>query len=494
MARRRQPKTALSSGPAPNDGTPLGHLSVAELVKEIARRQTAKGVVDLDAMESFVEDLQQQMGQDALAATIAALPPEEPTPKPCSKCGRLCPVKARNRVRRILTVAGEVRLTRNYHHCGSCGLGFYPRDAELKLPESGQVSSAMERRILDFGVNDTYEAAAERWSIHSRIAISSNLVRLVVDRVGERQDSARTELLLQRSYRPTPEEIPKSLVIAVDGGMLLTRDGGWKEAKVAVVARGEDFLQSGSRTNVSQARYVAEFGQTEFREGLAAALEAERADEVRNAAWVGDGAPENWKTARELCPFAVQILDQPHAIGNGVTCGKQLLGEGDPGLPDWQARLTQLIDADSPDAAIRELMDCLEYATDDQLAAIDDLVRYYRNNAKRMRYTTFRKMGLPIGSGIVESAHRHVLQVRMKRAGQRWALTRARRMARLRAAYRTAGPRRFHAAISEALTPPPTRARHQPLPTGARRAKRSYSPHPGSSLNRAAARSKPRTK
>lgn len=54
-----------------------------------------------------------------------------------------------------------------------------------------------------------------------------------------------------------------------------------------------------------------------------------------------------------------------------------------------------------------------------------------------MRYTTAHEMGLPVGSGIVESAHRHVLQVRMKRAGQRGDLKRVRRMARLRAAYRT---------------------------------------------------------
>ena len=82
------------------------------------------------------------------------------------KCKQLVPVKAKNRARHILTTAGELRLTRNYHHCSHCGLGFYPRDAELKLPENGEVSDAMERRILDFGVNDTFEAVAERWGIH----------------------------------------------------------------------------------------------------------------------------------------------------------------------------------------------------------------------------------------------------------------------------------------------------------------------------------------
>jgi hypothetical protein len=64
-----------------------------------------------------------------------------------------------------------------------------------------------------------------------------------------------------------------------------------------------------------------------------------------------------------------------------------------------------------------------------------------------MNYRLLREEGLPIGSGAVESAHRHVPQTRMKRAGQRRALRNARRMVRLRAAYRTAGALGFYDAI-----------------------------------------------
>ena len=84
------------------------------------------------------------------------------------------------------------------------------------------------------------------------------------------------------------------------------------------------------------------------------------------------------------------------------------------------------------------------------LEAVDDLVRYDRANANRMKYRLYGEAALPIGSGAVESAHRHVLQTRMKRAGQRWAMRNARRMARLRAGYRTAGATRFYDAIRKA--------------------------------------------
>src|SRR5882762_7346633 len=134
MSRRRMPKKRLSTS-APKDGTPLGDLSDAELVEELARRRVARrGEMDLDAIESFIEGAQSQIGEDALAATVAALTPEGSEAKPCPNCGRPVPVKTHNRMRHVLTTAGELRLARNYHYCRRCQHGFYPRDRELEPP------------------------------------------------------------------------------------------------------------------------------------------------------------------------------------------------------------------------------------------------------------------------------------------------------------------------------------------------------------------------
>lgn len=483
MARRKA-RTLAASTQAPRDGSTLGHMSDAELLKELARRRALRGTfTSLDDIESFIEVDQRDAAQQELAAVVDGLSPEDVTSKACPKCGALVPVKARNRVRHLMTTAGELCLSRNYHHCKTCQLGFYPRDLELKLPEEGEVSDAMEKRILDFAVNTSFGESAERWAIHYPFPISANLFRRVVDRVGQRREKAHSLLALQQAALPSPEYPPQSLVIAGDGSMLLTKQG-WKEAKVAVVARGESIIPD---KVVLEPRYVAVLGgQDEFRAALKAALDAESADDVMNIVWLGDGAAENWTLASQLCPFATQILDFIHAVQNGMVCGKRLLGENDPGLADWQARIRQLVDDDSPDVAIRELLDCLPFTTsDDELAALDALVRYYRNNEKRMRYTEFRLAGLPVGSGIVESAHKHVLQARMKQAGQRWSMLRGRRMVQLRALYRTAGPRRFHWAIREALKAPPPH-HHIKLPNAPRRVKRDYVLSPGSSLNRAA--------
>lgn len=373
MPRRKTRKLGASTQ-APQDGSTLGHMSDAELLKELARRRAARGrFTTLDDIESFIEVDQRDASQEELVAVVDGLPPEDQTAKPCPRCGALVAVKARNRVRHLMTTAGELRLSRNYHYCKTCQLGFYPRDIELKLPEQGEVSDAMEKRILDFAVNTSFGESAERWDIHYPFPISANLFRRVVDRVGRRREKAHSLLTLQQAALPSPQHPPKSLVIAGDGSMLLTHEG-WKETKVAVVARGESIIPD---KTVLEPRYVAVLGgQDEFRAALKAALDAETADDVMNIVWLGDGAAENWTLASGLCPFAIQILDFIHAVQNGMVCGKKLLGENDPGLAAWQTRIRQLVDDNSPDAAIRELLDCLPFTTtDEELVALDSLVR-----------------------------------------------------------------------------------------------------------------------
>ena len=49
-----------------------------------------------------------------------------------------------------------------------------------------------------------------------------------------------------------------------------------------------------------------------------------------------------------------------------------------------------------------------------------------------MDYNTYRARGLLIGSGAIESAHRTVMQRRLKRAGQRWSINGAQRVLTLR--------------------------------------------------------------
>jgi len=51
----------------------------------------------------------------------------------------------------------------------------------------------------------------------------------------------------------------------------------------------------------------------------------------------------------------------------------------------------------------------------------DEHLGYLRKRVDQMAYPTFRAAGWPIGSGIVESANKLVVEARLKGAGMHWA-------------------------------------------------------------------------
>jgi hypothetical protein len=58
--------------------------------------------------------------------------------------------------------------------------------------------------------------------------------------------------------------------------------------------------------------------------------------------------------------------------------------------------------------------------------------RYLSNRTDCLDYPAALKLGLPIGSGIIESGHRHVLHARLKKAGAAWLHEHADNLAHLR--------------------------------------------------------------
>jgi hypothetical protein len=436
-------------------------LSVEELLALAAQREAESNPLrNMTEMELAGEAIGERFKEEVLRSRILRMPVEDNTPKSCPLCGRLVPVKAQRKKRSLRALSGAIRFERNYHYCKHCRSGFYPRDIELGLPAKGRITSEFERRIADFGLNDPFEQSAERFTLHYGVPISSNLVRRVVDRLGERREGT-DETALQRAVLPPERTRAKLVVVESDGSMLPMR-GEWREAKLGMVTRGDKrhVGRRGVRGVIAQTRYAAVLGdQEEFARALEAALKTEGAQRAEVCLWLGDGAPGNWRLAEKLRPGAVQILDVHHAVEHLMDAGRALLGEHDGLLVQWQRTCKRLLLEHSPQTVINELMDCLEEAP---LAAVEHVnaqVRYVQTNAKRMDYRAYLQSGWPIATGAVESAHKHTLQIRMKRAGQRWSTPRARRMVCLRAAYRTAGASRFHAAINLAYA---TRAARSP--------------------------------
>jgi hypothetical protein len=435
----------------------MGNSKLPEDLLEQLLAVTGGKLDDIASMELAFEELKARVGQQGVDKRLRELPAEDGNSKPCPQCGKLIPVSKKNVPRTFEALSGTHTIERHHHYCRHCKHGFYPRDAELGLPGKGDVTAHLEQRLSDFAVTTTFDECAERWEVHyPHRPFSANMFRQVAERLGVRLELSNGEIL-QRELAPSGSALSRPrqrLYVQNDGSMLPMVGGVWKEAKVGVLVREENYLshRHHGRGVVHQARYVAVWGsQDEFREHMRQALNVERWGRFRETVWLGDGARGNWVLAETLCPTATQILDIGHAIENGSKCGKALLGETDPLVEDWNRRIEQLVQAGDVNATVRELMECLaETTTTKHLDALNSIVGYYRANQQRMAYPEFLAQGYMIGSGIVESAHRHVLQRRMKLAGQHWSEGGGRRMVGLRAAYRTAGPKRFHSAINRA--------------------------------------------
>lgn len=58
--------------------------------------------------------------------------------------------------------------------------------------------------------------------------------------------------------------------------------------------------------------------------------------------------------------------------------------------------------------------------------------RYMGRRLDQLDFARALELGLPIGSGLIESGHRHVLQARLKQPGAAWLLENAEAVAQLR--------------------------------------------------------------
>lgn len=425
--------------PAQND---LSSLSDDDLFAELARRRSAKlgAAADMTAMEMAAEGLKTNVGEEVMRRVLTercAL--EDGKPTRCPKCGGRARVEVKKQDRTLRTLSGQQAYRRNYYRCSGCKHGFAPIDDELGIPADGTVTVEVEKRIADFGVNDVFEDAAKRFSLHYGWSISENLVRRVLTRVSDVLESLPEPAMQKALLLPssTPAQL---LTIGIDGSMLSTREG-WQETKLGVVVRDEHHVVGGPQTRgaITEARYVVGHSATELGPRLLAAAEAAGLETAKQVVVVSDGAPWIRGLVEQYIPQATQVLDWPHVVQHLTDCGKAVLGEHDPLLPLWVSTTTTLVWGGNVDRVCNELRLLLEM-DDVPKAPVEGLLRYLHGNRDRVDYPKFRLLGLPVGSGVIESGHKHVLQVRMKRAGQHWAPDRCRRMARLRAAQRTAGP------------------------------------------------------
>jgi hypothetical protein len=426
----------------------LAEASEEELAKQLAEKRAAKfaGQSLYAAEEAYALSSQQDELRMMQALFDAASAKEGGKKRFCPKCRKAVPIASKRVQRRVQTLGGEAILRRNYHRCDDCTFGFYPLDIELQLSTQGECSARMAKLILDFGLHGTFESAAVRFTVHHGRSISENLVRLVIERAGT---AATTDSMLPHRLRKPAASPPDKLLISVDGSMLPTRGAdAWRETKLGIVVRDEHHSVAKGRGLISEARFVARMtGVDEFRQDLTRLLSLERAWDCKNVAFVGDGALWIWNMAQEICPNAVQIVDFMHAVATAVKPAEWLFPDEPVMRAIWKDTIVKMLRLGRAADLVTQLQQCAFAARGAARKALVDAAKYFAKNLGRMQYPDFAARGFPIGSGMIESAHRYVLQARMKLAGQHWDPIRADRLAQLRAALATCGPGALYDAI-----------------------------------------------
>ena len=219
---------------------------------------------------------------------------------------------------------------------------------------------------------------------------------------------------------------PESVVYGmVDGSMLFT-DSGWQETKLGrvfgTVLQADGSLQACIETS----EYVAHRGHykgftPDFERLLPPQSAAQKVFVTDGAAWIG-----NWLST--TYPTATHILDYFHVVEKLASAVKGL-----PMSKQWLMTQQEHLLANQSERVENNVAQLKHLSAEER----SKLVGYLLHNRARMRYDDYRKRGLMIGSGPIEAAHRTVLQVRMKRSGQRWVDSGCDNMVQLRVAYKS---------------------------------------------------------
>lgn len=291
-------------------------------------------------------------------------------------------------------------------------------------------SGRLERVLTDFGCEHSFARAAQSVREHYGFEIGASAVRAAT-LIHAQRAQTQLEEEYRQPFRMLPPIGAEHVIAQADGTMICTVQPGprkgkrpreWREMRL-VAAQAKD-----SATTV----YGATFGSVEEtgrRWGHC----------TRQAGWglnsqihaMGDGADWIRRQSREvfrqqglfLCDF-YHVSEYLGAAA--VTCGRD---QPDRWRRTQQKRLRR--------GAVQKVMEALAPHLEAQERAEEEApvrngYRYLNNRLDCLDYPRALKLGLPIGSGMIESGHRHVLQARLKKAGTAWLPQHADQIAHLR--------------------------------------------------------------
>ena len=282
------------------------------------------------------------------------------------------------------------------------------------------VTPYMQERMLFAGQQETFDEGVDLIQRFLCVQTNSSQVQRLCRYYGN--EPAVEQALIAPAPVSDEAQAPGDSVLyaGVDGSMLHT-DDGYQEVKLGRVFDAKSIEEGGDsrpRTTIAHSEYIAHLGGHKvFIEKFSQLLQA-HVTTATQLVLLSDGATWIRKWASKTFPTAILILDFFHVL-EYLFAFANLALKDESQRKGWCEQQRLLLLQSGPGQVIANILElpCKAKAAKD---AQKRVVRYYRKNKERMDYAFYKKQGWYIGSGMIESAHRTVIQKRLRLSGQRW--------------------------------------------------------------------------
>jgi len=364
----------------------------------------------------------------------------------CPKCGATPESKGFS-PRQIISLIGNICWFRRIFRCPKgCKIGvIVPFDEKLRIKPNQKVSDEIKLITCLLAVFVPYQIASMLMKTLTGILVSpASIWNYVLIFGNKAMSKPELELkALSEGELPNMAQIDnkvKKLIMAIggDGVMVPFRpDGGspegkavWRVVKIGIFARLENKItKNGKKVKVIiRKRVVAVLGTIdEFATRMKLMAVKERFYEAETVVRLSDGGKGFRRLFREIsADKAHGVLDFYHAVQN-VWKGAEAWLDGRTGRArEWFDLARHKIREGKAVEIIKKLKESEENKlwselSDDSRKVLKNLIIYLETHKEHMAYDKFKALGLPIGSGMVESTCKQLIQQRFKGVGMRWS-------------------------------------------------------------------------
>ncbi len=226
--------------------------------------------------------------------------------------------------------------------------------------------------------------------------------------------------LIEREL-PEPPQGPAVQQMSVDGAMVPLVGGEWAEVKTLAIG-DLDGQEKDSEVCAKDLSYYSRLADADSftRDAL---LETHRrgTETAGVVVAVNDGAVWEQGFVDYHRMDSVRILDYYHAVGYLSMAAQAVLGPGTRQCVDWVERWRHALRHGDPERVLMALRELEQSARGEAQTVVAASLEYLGKRQEQIRYAEFELLGLPIGSGIVESANKLLVEGRLKGSGMHWA-------------------------------------------------------------------------